>query len=259
MVINTRGEEVMPIEWSYSIVSVVVVSLVSLIGVVTIPISESKLRKTVFLMVSLATGALFGDAFIHLLPEAFAKSTGKVETSLYTLAGIFAFFVLEKFLGWRHEHVLEHGDSSRLVGQMNLVADGLHNLIDGMLIGASYLVSLRVGVATTIAVVLHEIPHEIGNFGVLLHAGFARKKALFFNFLSASLAVVGTIIALFIGSGAKNFSLIMLPLTAGGFIYIAGSDLVPELHKDREPVKSLLQFVTMSMGAGLMLLLLLLE
>ena len=249
----------MPVEWSYSIVSVVLVSLVSLIGIITIPISESKLKKTVFLMVSLATGALFGDAIIHLLPEAFERSTNRVEISLYTLAGIFLFFVLEKFLGWRHDHVLEHGNPSHLVGQMNLVADGLHNLIDGMLIGASYLVSLRVGIATTTAVVLHEIPHEIGNFGVLLHAGFGKRRALFFNFLSASLAIVGTIVALVIGEGGKNFSLLMLPLTAGGFIYIAGSDLVPELHKDREPLKSLLQFITMSMGVGLMSLLLLME
>lgn len=249
----------MPVQWSYSIASVILVSLVSLIGIITIPVSENRLKKTVFLMVSLATGALFGDAFIHLLPEAFEKSASKVEVSLYTLAGIFAFFVLEKFLGWRHEHIVEKDSPSRLLGQMNLAADGLHNLIDGMLIGASYLVGLRVGIATTIAVVLHEMPHEMGNFGVLLHAGFGKKRALLFNFLSASLAVVGTVIALFIGAGIRNFSLVMLPLTAGGFIYIAGSDLVPELHKDREPLKSLLQFVTMSIGVGLMLLLLLRE
>jgi len=245
--------------WSYSISSVVLVSLVSLIGIVTIPVSERRLKNTVFLMVGLATGALFGDAIIHLLPEAFEKSSNKIGTSLYALAGIFVFFILEKFLGWRHEHVMEHGSSQHLVGQMNLVADGLHNLIDGMLIGASYLVSVRVGLATTIAVVLHEIPHEIGNFGVLLHAGYTRKRALLFNFLSASLAVVGTIFALVIGGDLGGFSLFMLPLTAGGFIYIAGSDLVPELHKDHDPFKSFLQLITMSMGVGLMLLLLLLE
>lgn len=249
----------MPVEWLYSIVSVILVSLVSLIGIATISISENKLKKVIFLLVSLAVGGLFGDALIHLLPEAFEKSESKVETSVCVLAGIFAFFLLEKFFRWRHEHVPQYDNSLHHMGQMNLVADGLHNLIDGMLIGGSYMASLPVGIATTIAVVLHEIPQEIGDFGVLLHAGFTRTRALFFNFLSASLAIMGAIIALTIGAGIEKFSLIMLPLAAGGFIYIAGSDLVPELQKEYEPFKSLLQFIAMSMGIGLMLLLLLLE
>lgn len=245
----------MSVEWLYSIISVILVSLVSLIGIATISISEDKLKRVIFLLVSLATGALFGDAVLHLLPEAFEKSKSKVETSICVLAGILVFFLLEKFFRWRHEHV----NPGYHMGQLNLAADGLHNLIDGMLIGGSYLAGLHVGIATTIAVVLHEIPQEIGDFGVLIHAGFSRTKALFFNFLSASLAIVGAIIALAIGRGIENFFLFMLPLAAGGFIYIAGSDLVPELQKEYEPFKSLLQFIAMTLGVGLMLLLLLLE
>ena len=138
---------------------------------------------------------------------------------------------------------------------MNLVADGLHNLIDGLLIGSSYLVSLPVGLATTIAVLLHEIPQEIGDFGVLLHAGFPAGLALWLNFLSGTLAILGAVAALTIGGMVTTMPTVILPLTAGGFIYIAGSDLVPELHREREPVKSLVQLVAIGVGVGLMLLL----
>jgi zinc and cadmium transporter len=248
-----------PVEWLYAIGSVILVSVISLVGVVTLSVSETKLKRVVFILVGLATGALFGDALIHLLPQAFESLRSKVETSLYVLAGIFVFFILEKFLRWRHEHVLQDAEPVHHIGLMNLVADGLHNLIDGMLIGASYLVDIKIGVATTLAVVLHELPQEIGDFGILLHAGFSRTRALVFNFLSASLAVIGAVVALVVGTAAASFSTLMLPITAGGFIYIAGSDLVPELHKESDATKSLLQFLALSAGVGLMLLLLLLE
>lgn len=200
--------------WFYAIASVILVSLASLIGIAFISMSEPRLRQMIFILVSLAVGALFGDAFLHLLPESFEKSGGRPETSLCVLAGIFTFFVLEKFLHWRHEHILPISP----IGYMNLVADGAHNLIDGMLVGASYLVSPSVGIATTTAVIFHEIPQEIGDFGVLLHAGFTKTKALLFNFLSASLAIVGAIMSLTIGTNLERFSTFMLPFTAGGFI-----------------------------------------
>lgn len=246
-------------EWLYSIGSVVLVSLVSLVGIVALSVSESKLKRMVFVLVGLATGALFGDAFIHLLPEAFETFPDKVTGMAFVLVGIFAFFVLEKFLLWRHVHTVGCEETVRRVGAMNLVADGLHNLIDGMLIGASYLADIKIGVATTLAVVLHELPQEIGDFGILLHAGFSKSRALLFNFLSASLAILGAVIAMAIGARAASFSSFMLPITAGGFIYIAGSDLVPELHKECDPARSLLQLLALSVGVGLMLLLLLLE
>jgi zinc and cadmium transporter len=144
------------------------------------------------------------------------------------------------------------------VGYMNLLADGVHNLIDGMIIGASYLVSLPVGIATTIAVIFHEIPHELGNFFILLYAGFTKTKALLFNFLTGLFAILGTLVALLVGSRWR-ISLRMLPLAAGGFIYIAGSDLVPELNKEVELSKSFVQLVAITTGVGLMLLLALVE
>ena len=210
-------------------------------------------------MVSLAVGSLFGDAFIHLLPQSFETFHTKVEASLWVLAGIFLFFILEKFLLWRHQHTLEASHPIHPVGYMNLFADGVHNFIDGTIIGASYLISLPVGVATTLAVIFHEIPHELGNFFVLLYAGFTKTRALFFNFLTGLFAILGTLVALLVGSRVEHFSSLMLPLAAGGFIYIAGSDLVPELNKEVALSKSLVQLIAIATGVGLMLLLTLVE
>jgi zinc and cadmium transporter len=249
----------MQTKWVYSIASVTIVSVVSLVGVVFISINQQKLKQIIFVMVSLAVGSLFGDAFIHLLPESFEKSGVSIENSLLVLIGIFAFFILEKFLLWRHQHVLGSSGHTHHVGYMNLLADGLHNLIDGMIIGASYSLSLPLGIATTLAVVFHEIPHELGNFFILLYAGFSKTKALFFNFLSATLAILGAVISMLVGSNVENFSTMMLPLAAGGFIYVAGSDLVPELNKEVEPVRSAVQLAAIGAGVGLMLLLKLLR
>jgi len=235
------------------------VSLLSLIGLAFISVAEEKLKRIIFFMVSLAVGGLFGDAFIHLLPESFERLGNKLQASVLVLAGILAFFVLEKLLLWRHEHVLESDHSIRPVGYMNLVADGAHNFIDGAIIGASYVISLHIGIATTLAVIFHEIPHELGNFFVLLYAGFTKKKALFFNFVSAGFAILGTVISLLVGSRVADFSSVMLPLAAGGFIYIAGSDLVPELNKESTLGKSLVQLLAIGVGVGLMLVLDMLE
>jgi zinc and cadmium transporter len=235
------------------------VSLLSLIGLAFISVAEEKLKRIIFFMVSLSVGGLFGDAFIHLLPESFERIGSKLQASVFVLAGIFAFFVLEKFLLWRHQHVLESDHPIHPVGYMNLLADGAHNFIDGVIIGASYDVSLHVGIATTLAVVFHEIPHELGNFFVLLYAGFTKRKALFFNFVSALFAILGTVLSLSIGSRVAEFSSIMLPLAAGGFIYIAGSDLVPELNKESTLGKSVVQMLAIGVGVGLMFVLVMLE
>jgi len=235
------------------------VSLLSLVGLAFISVGEERLRRIIFVMVSLAVGGLFGDAFIHLLPESFERIGSKLQASLLVLAGIFVFFVLEKFLLWRHQHVLESDHPIHPVGYINLLADGAHNFIDGVIIGASYVVSLHVGIATTLAVIFHEIPHELGNFFVLLYAGFTKRKALFFNFVSALFAILGTFMSLLVGSRVAEFASVMLPLAAGGFIYIAGSDLVPELNKESTLGKSLVQMLAIAIGVGLMLVLVMLE
>ncbi|TAL35758.1 MAG: ZIP family metal transporter [Spirochaetes bacterium] len=244
----------------YSLGAVIAVSLISLIGILILLIGEEMLRRGLFVLVSLSVGGLLGDSFIHLIPESFKRSTSAMESALLVIAGIFVFFILEKLLQWRHDHALPGKDNGiHPVGYMNLVADGLHNLFDGMLIASSFMAGTHIGVTTTLAVVLHEIPQEIGDFGILLHAGFTKRKALLFNFLSASLAILGALGAILLNTGFENFSSLMLPLTAGGFIYIAASDLIPELHKETNPLRSIIQLGAMAAGTGMMLAIALFE
>lgn len=244
--------------WIYSLVSVSIVSAISLIGIFTLLFKRNFMQNILLFLVSFAVGGLFGDAFIHLLPESFEKLGINLTTSSLVLAGILIFFVLEKFIRWRHCHVPTSEQHPHPVVFMNLVGDGVHNLIDGMLIGAAYLVSIPIGIATTIAVILHEIPQEMGNFGVLIHGGLTIRKALLFNFLTALTAIAGTILSLTVGPHLHGYALYMMPITAGGFLYIAGSDLIPELHQESSTVHSIIQFLSILLGIGVMALLLLL-
>ncbi|MBF0490132.1 MAG: ZIP family metal transporter [Candidatus Omnitrophica bacterium] len=217
--------------WLFTLSSVLVVSFISLIGIFTVSFGIDRLRKMILYMVSFAVGGLFGDAFLHLLPEAFEKLGINVWTSLGVLAGVILFFILEKFLRWQHCHVPTSEDHQHPFVTLNLVGGTVHNLIDGMIIAASYMVSVPVGLATSLAVVFHEIPQEIGHFGILIHGGFSVRKAMLFNFFSALASCLGAFIILVIGPHCAKFSLYLLPMTAGGFLYIAGSDLIPELHQ----------------------------
>jgi zinc and cadmium transporter len=244
--------------WGYSIGSVVIVSLISLVGIIALLLNKD-VKKITFLLVSFAVGGLFGDAFIHLLPESFEQIDNKVEIAILILAGILIFFVLEKFLRWRHYHLSENEQHIQPVVTMNLVGDAVHNLIDGMVIGASYLISVPLGFTTTLAIVLHEIPQEMGDFGILIHGGLSVKKALAFNLLSASAAIIGTVLSLTIGPHVQGYTVSLVPITAGGFIYIAGSDLIPELQHDVKLNKSVLQFAMILIGLGIMAALVFLE
>jgi len=245
--------------WFATLLSVIIVSILSFIGVLALAFKEKFLKKILLYLVSFAAGALFGDAFIHLIPEAVEKIGLGLMFSLSILAGILVFFILEKFIHWRHCHVPTSKNHPHPLGYMNLIGDGFHNFIDGMIIAASYIISVPLGIATTLAVVLHEIPQEMGDFGILIYAGFTKTKALFFNFLSALFAVLGAVVVLILGVKFQNFSAFLLPFTAGGFIYIAGTDLIPELKKDCKPTKNLGIFVALILGIGMMLLLTLLE
>ncbi len=244
--------------WGYSIASVIVVSVISLIGIAALLLHKDT-KKITFLLVSFAVGGLFGDAFIHLLPESFGEIGSNLAASLWVLLGIMLFFVLEKFLRWRHCHLSEDEEHIHPVVTMNLVGDAVHNLIDGMVIGASYLVSVPLGLTTTLAIVLHEIPQEMGDFGILVHGGLSVKKALGFNLLSAITAIIGAILSLAIGPHVQGYTIALVPITAGGFIYIAGSDLLPELQHDVKVGRSLLQFALILFGIGIMAALVLIE
>lgn len=237
----------------YSLAGVVLVSLISLIGVLTLAVSEKKLHHLIMLLVSLSTGTLLGDSFLHLIPEMAEKDGAGTAVWLWLLAGILVFFILEKIIHWRHCHLETTINHPHPVGLMNLVGDGLHNFIDGMIIAGSFLVSVKLGVATTLAVIAHEIPQEIGDFGILLHAGYSRAKAILLNFASAIAAVLGALLTLAIGAQAANFTSFIIPFTAGGFIYIATADLIPELKKDTSLTKSLLQILMIILGIAIML------
>jgi len=247
--------------WLYALVSVVAVSLLSLIGVFTLALRREFLQKILLYMVSFAIGGLFGDAFIHLIPTAFERFERNVSASMLILVGILLFFVLEKFIRWRHCHMVPSEAHPHPVVWMNIMADAVHNFFDGVVIGASYNVSLPLGITTTLAVVLHEIPHEIGDFGILIYGGLTARKAIFFNFLSGLTAIAGTAVSLMVGPHLQGYSEAMLPVTAGGFLYIAGTDLVPELHQgcDIKPSASAIQFVLILLGIALMALMLLIE
>jgi len=241
--------------WVYTIVSVFIVSSISLIGIFTLSFKKERLKKILLLLVSFSVGGLFGDAFIHLLPESFKRLGINLITSLYIVLGILIFFVLEKFIRWRHCHITGSKEHLHPIVTMNLVGDTVHNLIDGMVIGGSYIVSIPVGISTTIAVILHEIPQEIGDFGVLVHGGLAVKRAILFNFLSALAAVLGAFISLIVGPHVEGYALALLPITAGGFLYIAGSDLIPELQHNVKVSTSLWQFIAIILGVSIMALL----
>lgn len=238
--------------WFYSLISVIIVSMISLIGLFSIPIQTEKLKKLIIYFISFSAGALFGDAFIHMLPEVVARFGFRIEISFYLIFGILISFILEKFIHWRHCHMPITKTHIHRFAYMNLFGDSVHNFIDGLTIGASYLVNIHVGIATTIAVVLHEIPQEIGDFGVLIHGGFSKKKALLYNFLTALTSILGAVIVLLIGSYINNINMFLIPFAAGGFIYIAGSDLIPELHKEAKIKESILQTLTFILGVGVM-------
>lgn len=244
----------------YTMLSLVVVSLLSLVGVFTLSLNRERLQKLLLYLVSFAVGGLLGDAFIHLLPETLETIGFNLNVSFLILFGLILFFILEKFLRWQHCHIPTSQDHQHPMAALNLIGDAVHNALDGMIIASSFLVSPDIGFATTLAVLFHEIPQEIGDFGILVHGGMSVRKAMMWNLLSASAAFVGALLVFIIGPQVENLSFYILPITIGGFLYIAGSDLIPELHQ-HEPrlASSFGQLACILLGIGVMALLTLLE
>jgi len=238
--------------WFYSLISVALVSLLSFVGLVGLSIKLEGLKKFLPFLVSFAAGGLLGGVFIHLLPEMAEEGSFNSTSSAVILLGIIIFFVLEKIICWRHCHLLASDDHPHSLGIMNLIGDGLHNFTDGVIIAASFMNSFSLGTATTLAVVFHEIPQEIGDFSVLIYAGFSKTKALILNFVSALTAFLGVVIVLLIGSQFNQLVEPLIPLTAGGFIYIASADLIPELKKEEGLSKGILQLTSLLAGVLVM-------
>ena len=246
---------------TYAIISVIVVSLISVVAVISLRLNRMFGNKTVTYLISFSAGALLGDVFIHLFPELASSGRFDLSVSLTILASILGFFFLERYIHWHHHHgesLDEHEHAHpHPVAVLNIIGDGVHNLIDGLIIGASYLVSIELGIATTIAVILHEIPQEIGDFGVLIYAGWSATKALIFNLISGLTAVLGVVIALAFGA-TESFLTVLIAVGAGSFIYIAMADLIPEIHKERAR-NAALQMLVFCFGILIMYLLLFLE
>jgi zinc and cadmium transporter len=245
--------------WLWTIGAVAIVSALSLIGALTWVMRAGTLERGQLVLISFAAGALLGDAFIHLLPELAEVEPGfDLAASFALLGGVLAFFILEKVLHWHHSH-FAHDEVVHPVAVTNLVGDGLHNFVDGSIIAGSFLVSTELGLATAIAVVLHEIPQELGDFAILVRAGLKPRRALALNALSALAALLGAVATLLAASAIGSLERFLVAATAGAFVYIASTDLFPELHKEPDARKSAVQLIGVVAGVGVMTALLLLE
>ena len=238
------------------ILTTFLVSLFAFVGVFTLAMSPKTLKKILLALVGLSAGTLIGGAFLHLIPEALTEMEAIMGTNesqdtvmLMVIVGFVIFFILEKVL-WRHCH--EKDCKIHTFAYLNLFGDGIHNFLDGLIIAAGFLADNEIGLITTLAVAFHEIPQEIGDFGVLLHGGISRKKALIFNFITAITAVVGGVLGYFLIPHIGNFEVYILPIAAGGFLYIAAADLIPELHKERRTSRTILAFGMFLLGIAMM-------
>lgn len=235
----------------YAIWSTLIVSLIALIWIIFLWFHQEKLKKVVIYLVSFSAWALLGDVFLHLLPEM-AEEWFTLKTSIFMLGGILFGLITEKVIHRNHCHMPITKTHIHHFAIMNLIGDFVHNIIDGLIIWASYLVSIPVGIATTVAILFHEIPQEIWDFGVLIHGWFSKKKALIINLFTWLSAIIWVIIALLISNHVENLTSFLIPFAAGSFIYIAGSDLIPELHKENKFWQATLQILFFLIGIGIM-------
>ncbi|MBU2007729.1 ZIP family metal transporter [Patescibacteria group bacterium] len=227
------------------VISTFIITLCVWVAVLFMFFKKEFLGKIVKFLVALSAGTLMGGAFLHLMPEAAEK------INVNALFGIFiisfaGFFLIEKLLFWRHCH--KENCSIHSFGYMNLVGDGIHNFIDGLAIAGAFMVDVHLGLATTLAIAAHEIPQEIGDFGVLIHAGFKYKGALVINYLVALTVVLGGIAGYFFFSFLNNILPFILPIAAGGFVYIAASDLIPEIRGEKDARKSAATYLVFILG-----------
>ena len=242
----------------YILISTFLISLISFAGAVILFLKEELLNKILLILVSFAAGALIGSAFLHLMPEAIEEvglgEGALLKVFLFLLFGFSAFFVLENSIRWHHHHAKEHPEIKPF-SYLILISDGVHNFIDGLIVAASFVVSIPLGITTVLAVALHEIPQEIGDFGILIYSGFKKAKALFLNFLSALTIILGGVFGFLLSERMMGSVVFLLPFAAGSFIYIACSDLIPEIKHKGSAQKALIHFLVFLSGIGIMFLL----
>lgn len=231
----------------YIIISTVLISLASLVGIFFISIKQDLLRKVIVNLVTFATGILLGGALLHLLPEAFASN---INASFWVLLGIILFFVLEKFLFWRHCH--DGICTIHPVRYLNLIGDGIHNFLDGTIIAAAFVANTKLGITISIVALAHEIPQEIGDFGILVYGGFSKSKALFYNLISALTCVLGGALAYFFAAKIENLTSILIAFAGGNFLYMALVDLLPEFKRTETVKGAAIQLSLLCFGIILM-------
>lgn len=232
------------------LLSTFAVSMISFLGILGFMLKRKILGNLLLILVALSAGVLIGSAFLHLIPEA-SEMIGAESVFLFVLLGFAIFFVLEKVLHWRHCHT--DNCSVHSFAYMNLYGDALHNFIDGLIIAGSFVAGIPLGITTTIAVALHEIPQEISDFGVLVYGGFKRRKALLMNFATALTAMLGGVLGFLLSSYTAKAIPLLISIAAGGFLYISASDLVPELHKEKSLRKALIAFAFFVLGILIMI------
>lgn len=245
--------------WFSTLGAVLAVSLISLAGILALVAREAFLRRALPFLVSFAVGALLGDALLHILPELAEEGGFTTGIAFVIVAAIVFFFVLEKAIHVHHTLDAPEHRHIHPVAVNNLLGDGVHNFVDGAIIAGAFIVDARLGVATTAAVMLHEIPQEVGDLGVLVHAGLTPRRAVVYNLASALVALFGAVLALVLEGVVDGLERPLLATSAGAFIYIAGADLIPELHRTNDWRSSIVQFVGIVGGFAVMALLLLAE
>lgn len=244
----------------YILVFTTLGSILSLIGGALLLFKEKKTLKYSHFLSAFAAGTLLGTAFFELLPEAVheaehaASEFGlELNVFLWALFGLLAFFLIERFIHWYHHHQHEYSDQDKKTEPtvpLVVVGDSVHNFIDGVVIAATFMVNIPLGIVTALAVAAHEIPQEIGDFGILLHKGVKRNKVLFLNVLSAFTAIVGALITFWIGERIEMAIPVLLSITAGFFIYIAASDLIPEIHHENRHGFAIIETSLLFLGVG---------
>lgn len=242
----------------YILLFTLIGSIFSLIGGVILLFKEKFALKFSHFLAAFAAGTLLGTVFFDLLPEGvheakhLAEETGsEINIFAYTLLGFLVFFLLERFIHWFHHHQHEYLDKkAKPTVPLIIVGDSVHNFIDGVVIAVTFLVSIPLGIVTAFAVAAHEVPQEIGDFGILLHRGLRRKKVLWLNVLSSLTAIVGAVMAYLLGERIESSLPIFLSITAGFFIYIAASDLIPEIHHENRKGFAIIETALLLLGAG---------
>ena len=228
-------------------------SCLALVGVLTYFFNEESLNKILHSLVAMAAGTLMGGALFHLLPEALGHAAKPLPVFVSFAFGFTALLFVEQFLEWQHSHQ-DHATSKQPIGYLILIADGLHNFIGGLGIGAAFLIDVKLGLTAWLAEALHELPQEMGDFGILVRSGWNKKSALTANFISALTFPLGGLTVYFISDSVNVAPLI--PFAAGNFVYIAASGLIPEIkHHHENRGHSLVNFMAFCFGFGLLYLL----